>query len=223
MRAARVLGVMNSATGAGHVVSTRQAVRFLPRRAHLDISSPAMDEFEPDKLIARIAEHQDREAFGRLFAHYAPRVKTFVRARGVAPERAEELAQETLLRLWRKAHQFDASRATASAWVYSIARNLFIDEMRRGVRDRRLEQEEEPAPEGPERPDDLLMAAERERLVREVMAGLPGEQLKVVRLSFFDGLAHSEIAERLGLPLGTVKSRIRLAVARLREQLGEMT
>lgn len=183
-----------------------------------------MVEFDPVRLIMRIASTQDRGAFAELFQHYAPRVKAMMMRRGASADRAEDLAQETLLRLWRKAAQYDPGRASASAWVYTIARNVSVDLVRRDGRaaawleeQGRFEEEEDA-----EQPEQHLLIAEREDLVRSTLAMLPEEQLRVVRLSFFDGLAHSEIAELLGIPLGTVKSRIRLALQRLRNALGEL-
>jgi len=182
-----------------------------------------MAEFEPARLINRIAAHQDRAAFAELFEFYAPRIKAFLMRRGASADRAEECAQEVLLRLWRKAGQFDPARATASAWVYAIARNVAADAFRRDGKSNALaEPEQELADDAEMQPDRQLILAERQGLVRASISALPQEQLRVIRLSFFDGLAHAEIAARLGVPLGTVKSRIRLALARLRERLGEL-
>jgi len=182
-----------------------------------------MVEFDPALLISRIAAAQDRAAFAELFLHYAPRVKALMMRRGAAADRAEDLAQETLLRLWRKAGQFDPGRASASAWVYAIARNVSVDIGRRDGRAAAWAEEQGPQDEEDwEEPEQHLLVAEREDMVRATVATLPDEQLRVIRLSFFDGLAHAEIAERLGIPLGTVKSRIRLAMQRLRDRLGDL-
>ena len=90
-----------------------------------------MVEFDPARLIIRVAASQDRDAFAELFEHYAPRVKAMMMRRGASRDRADDLAQETLIRLWRKAAQYDPERATASAWVYTIARNISVDVVRR--------------------------------------------------------------------------------------------
>lgn len=182
-----------------------------------------MVEFDPVRLISRIAATQDRGAFAELFQHYAPRVKAMMMRRGATADRAEDLAQETLMRLWRKAAQYDPARASASAWVYTIARNVSVDLVRRDGRAAAWLEEQGPAEEEDyDEPEQLLLVAEREDLIRSSLAMLPDDQLKVVRLSFFDGLAHAEIADLLGIPLGTVKSRIRLAMQRLRDRLGEL-
>jgi len=188
----------------------------------LNIYYKAMVEFDPARLITQIAARQDRAAFAELFQHYAPRVKAMMMRRGATADRAEDLAQETMLRLWRKAAQYDPGRANASAWVYAIARNVSVDVVRREGRTVAWLEEQAPAEEeNPEEPERLLLTAEREGVVRSTITTLPVEQLRVIRLSFFDGLAHGEIANVLGIPLGTVKSRIRLALHRLRDQLGE--
>ncbi|MCX7303500.1 MAG: sigma-70 family RNA polymerase sigma factor [Hyphomicrobiales bacterium] len=182
-----------------------------------------MEDFDPTRLIAQIAASQDTAAFAKLFQHYAPRVKALMMRRGASSDRAEDMAQETLLRLWNKARQFDPARASPSAWVYAIARNVSVDLGRREgraaawMKEQRAEEEADPF-----EPEQYLLIAEREDSVRSKIEMLPAEQLRVIRLSFFDGLAHSEIAELLGLPLGTVKSRIRLALQRLRDGLGEL-
>ncbi|HEY5288626.1 MAG TPA: sigma-70 family RNA polymerase sigma factor [Caulobacteraceae bacterium] len=169
-------------------------------------------------LIRAIAERGDREAFAGLFNHFAPRVKSYLMRMGTAPEAAEELAQETLLSVWRRAGAFDPSRAAASTWVFAIARNLRIDLARR---ERRPLPGEQVAPEETPRPDAGLEAFQDERRVAMAMAALPAEQARVVRLAFFSDKPHSEIADDLCLPLGTVKSRIRLAMAKLRILLEE--
>lgn len=189
----------------------------------MNIYYRAMVEFDPVRLITRIAATQDRGAFAELFQHYAPRLKAMMMRRGASADRAEDLAQETLLRLWRKAAQYDPARASASAWVYAIARNVSVDVARREGRTSAWAAEQGPAEEeDPDQPEHHLLTAEREGLVRSTIAMLPEEQLRVIRLSFFDGLAHAEIAKLLGIPLGTVKSRIRLAMQRLRDRLGEL-
>jgi RNA polymerase sigma-70 factor (ECF subfamily) len=173
------------------------------------------------EMIRAIATRGDKTAFAGLFGHFAPRVKSYMMRLGAPPEQAEELAQETLLSVWRKAGAFDPAKAAPSTWIFAIARNLRIDASRH---DRRSEPIEDPseAPVAEPTPDALVANAEAEVRIREALAGLPPEQAEVVRLSFFSDKPHSEIAEALALPLGTVKSRLRLAVGRLRELLGDL-
>jgi RNA polymerase sigma-70 factor (ECF subfamily) len=182
-----------------------------------------MPEFDPAGLIVTIATHQDRAAFETLFGHYAPRIKTLMMRRGVSPNAAEDLAQETLIAIWRKASQFDPARATASAWIFAIAGNLRIDSLRRDQRAQRYTTDESMLPDNPDQPDELALINEREQRVRSAIKLLPDEQVQVVRLSFIEGRAHGDIADALKLPLGTVKSRLRLAFRRLRETLGDLT
>jgi RNA polymerase sigma factor (sigma-70 family) len=172
-------------------------------------------------LVVAIAQRQDRQAFAQLFAHYAPRVKSYLLRHGADPGQAEEVVQETMLSLWRKAGMFDPSKASAGTWIFTIARNLRIDSIRKG---RRPEFDpEDPAfvPDREMAADDSLEAGEMRARVREALNGLPEEQASVVHLSFFEDKPHGEIAKQLGLPLGTVKSRLRLAMRRIRTALGE--
>ncbi len=180
------------------------------------------DMADPAVLIARIASHQDREAFAALFGLYAPKVKAFMQRQGTTSELAEDIAQEVLLTVWRKASFFDPSRAAVSSWIFAIARNLRIDRLRRDQRSKLHEVYELVEPEAPPRPDGLLDIGERERRVANALAELPSEQLQVVKLSFFEGHAHGDIARILEIPLGTVKSRLRLAVGRLSQFLGDL-
>lgn len=174
-----------------------------------------------EALVAQIAEVSSRDAFCVLFDRYAGRVKAFLIRAGATHEEAEEAAQEVMVTLWRRAQQFDAARAGVTTWIFTIARNKRIDMLRRARRP-----EPDPADpmfaQGPVAgPEDGLAGTQRDHLVRRALSALSEEQLTVVRLSFFAGLSQSEIAERLGTPLGTVKSRLRLSFQRLRERLGE--
>jgi RNA polymerase sigma-70 factor, ECF subfamily len=170
--------------------------------------------------IVAIAERGDRAAFAALFSHFAPRVKSYLLRLGAAPESAEELAQETLLTVWRRAGAFDPGRAAASTWIFTIARNLRFDALRR---ERRASAGDDPTDAGPPpaRPDAILAALQDEGRIGRAIAALPTEQARVVRLAFFSDQPHAAIALDLDLPLGTVKSRLRLAMARLRDLLGE--
>jgi len=182
-----------------------------------------------DELIEQVravAEAGDRQAFAVLFKHFAPRIKAYLMRSGTASEIAEELAQETMVTLWRKAASFDPARAQLSTWVFTIARNLRVDALRRGhdVRPR----EGMDAQAGPEDdplahavhdappPEEQLAGARREIAVRTALRQLAPEQLQILWMSFYDEQSHARIASELKLPLGTVKSRIRLAVNRLR-------
>ncbi|MFC4725825.1 sigma-70 family RNA polymerase sigma factor [Glycocaulis abyssi] len=171
-----------------------------------------------DALVEQTAR-QDRAAFATLFNFFAPRVKSYLLRLNADDALAEEIAQEVMLTVWRKAQQFDRTQASASTWIFRIARNRRIDVARRASKPA-LDPDEPsllPAPEIA--PDDAAHASARDLRVQAALKGLPPEQLSLLQLAFFDGLSHSEIADRLALPLGTVKSRLRLAFDKLRKHL----
>lgn len=170
-------------------------------------------------LIRAIAISSDRQAFALLFDHFSPRVKALLMQGGTPADLAEELAQETLLTVWRKAALFDPERAGASTWIAAIARNLRIDAARREKRSRLSAVYDILEEDAPEQPDQLLAGTERDALVRAALTGLSADQYAVVKLAFLEGLTHQDVAQRLSIPLGTVKSRLRLAMARLRGTL----
>lgn len=174
-------------------------------------------------LIGRVASHADREAFRSLFEHFAPRIKGLMLRAGCSAEEAEEIAQNTLMAVWRKAGQFDPATTGAAAWIFTIARNLRIDFLRRVVRTARLSQDAELAhvADGAEPADVVIVRVEDTVRVNAAIGRLSDEQSKVIRLSFIEERPHPEIASLLGIPLGTVKSRIRLAMNRLRDLLDE--
>jgi RNA polymerase sigma factor (sigma-70 family) len=173
---------------------------------------------EMDALLVRVATCQDRGAFAVLFTHFAPRVKAYLLRLGASSGVAEELAQEALLSVWRKAHLFDPAKASAATWLFTIARNLRIDAVRR---ERRPELDPEDfMPEPDADADAGLMLAENEGRLRLALKDLPADQIQVVELSFFADKPHSQIAVELGIPLGTVKSRLRLAMGRLKRAMG---
>lgn len=170
-------------------------------------------------LVAAVARERDREAFTRLFDHFAPRLKAYLLRLGSEGGHAEEITQEVMITLWHKAAMFDPERSSVGTWLYRIARNRRIDGLRRDRLDLVDPQESLfDIAEDPET-DRMLDQQQREEVLRRALGSLPAEQLVLVRLAFFDSLSHSEIAEKTGLPLGTVKSRIRLAFTRLRRVL----
>ena len=179
------------------------------------------------RLAAAVAERRDETAFAELFDYFAPRIKSYLQRLGMEPGQAEELTQEVMIVLWHKAGLFDPVKSSLSTWLFRIARNRRIDAFRRDKS--ALLDADDPAlqPSQPEAADDIVEAEERDERVRRAMLDLPEEQAILVRQAFFLGRSHSQIAEDTGLPLGTVKSRIRLACARLRRTLegdgGDMT
>lgn len=173
-------------------------------------------------LLQQVAHSRDKQAFAKLFEDYAPRIKAYMIRQGADPATAEELAQETLMTVWRKAALYSPSKGSATTWIFTIARNLRIDRLRREVPWQVLpeghgEKASEDTP-----PDEMLAESERRERIHEVLATLPADQHQVVVLSFIDGLSHSEISERLDVPLGTVKSRMRLAYQKIRESVEDL-
>lgn len=170
---------------------------------------------EHARLIQAVAVDRDREAFSRLFEYFAPRLKAYLMRSGAPAGAAEDFAQDAMLTVWRKADLFDPSRAGAATWIFTIARNRRLDVLRREGRESSLP-DLDLTPDEPERPDDLLSEAQEAARLNEAMRQLSPDQMAVLRLAFFKGDAHSEIASALDLPLGTVKSRIRKAMIKLR-------
>ncbi len=179
------------------------------------------EDLDAESLIARIVASQDRSAFEALFLAFAPRIKTYLMLRGATADRAEDLAQETLMMVWRRAASFDPGRANLGAWLFTIARNMRIDSLRRekSATAYAFSAHEPVVQEAT--PHTASEAAEVQARLRQAVAELPPEQMEIVRLSFYEDKQQAEIAAQLGLPLGTVKSRLRLAVARLRGLVGE--
>jgi RNA polymerase sigma-70 factor (ECF subfamily) len=173
-------------------------------------------------LLERVGSTQDRDAFAKLFAALGPRVKAYMMKIGSDPAFSEEITQEAFITVWRKAGQFDPKKASAVTWIFTIARNRRID---------RLRKEKRPALD----PDDPMLVPgdsptplqnmEQSTIVERVkrsIADLPEDQREVVQLSFIEGLSHQEISDAIGIPLGTVKSRLRLSFKKLRHALGDL-
>ena len=175
------------------------------------------DETDWAGLLLKVRDQQDRAAYSALFQHFAPRVKAFLMRSGAGAALAEECAQDVMATLWQKAHQFDPARASVATWVFTIARNRRIDALRktRQVDPEALDWGPEPAPDQAEA---LAVQEEMEQLARALVA-LPSKQRTLIERAFYGELSHSEIAAETGLPLGTIKSRIRLALDKLRRQM----
>ena len=178
-----------------------------------------LDNARPDWVshVERVRDDQDRQAFAELFRHFAPRVKAFLMKSGADAALAEECAQDVMATLWHKAHLFDPARASVATWVFTIARNRKIDLLRKH---RRPEPEDLPwGPEAEPAQDDALALQQESEQLRRALAELPDAQRELIERAYFGDLSHSEIAAETGLPLGTIKSRIRLALDRLRHAM----
>ncbi len=204
----------------GDVCPVRRSVRDFMNSASAP-PSPQISPAEHPALVAAIAQKRDRAAFAVLFDFYAPRITSYYLRLRVERASAEEMTQDVMVTLWHKANLFDPSRSSLATWLYRIARNRRIDLMRRSRVDYvdpsgfGLDILDESVVEA----DTMLVTQQRDESLRSALASLPAEQMQLVQLSFFDSLTHAEIAQKTGLPLGTIKSRIRLAFTRLRRTL----
>jgi RNA polymerase sigma-70 factor (ECF subfamily) len=186
---------------------------------------PSADEtsvpLEFARHIRAIVERRDQASFIALFDYYAPRVKAYLKRLGATESLAEDLSQEVMLTVWRKAASYDPSKAAVGTWIFTIARNLRIDAIRRERRPELDADDPTFAPSAATSPELEIDTARQQERVRTALRELPEDQAKVVSLAFYDGKSHGEIATQLAIPLGTVKSRLRLAFRRVRGILGD--
>lgn len=166
-----------------------------------------------------VAANRDKAAFASLFEYFAPRVKGFLINKGADNALAEEIVQDVMLTVWRKADMFDRTQASASTWLFIVARNRHIDYIRRARKPGLDPEEPTLMPSGEVAPDEAFVLQQREERLHEALKILPPEQMELLRQAFFVGKSHREIADDTGIPLGTIKSRIRLAFMALRKAL----
>ncbi len=188
----------------------------------MSLETTGSDLTERDRLadcVEQIARSRSRAAFSEIFAYFAPRLKSYLVRLGSEASSAEEIMQEVMLNVWRKAEQYDRSQASVSTWIFRIARNRRIDSLRRLNKPELDAEDPMLRPADPETPDITVNRAQIETQVRDAIETLPEDQLALLKAAFYEGLSHSEIAKQYELPLGTVKSRIRLAFTRLRGSL----
>ena len=172
--------------------------------------------------MAAVAERRDRRAFRALFDHFGPRVKAYLLRLGADAATAEDVVQDVMLVVWHRAGQFDRRKAGLSTWIFTIARNRRIDVLRRERRPE-IDPEDPALVRDPEdRADDLVETQQANGLLRRAVATLPDEQALLLRQAYFEDKSHSEIALEFDLPLGTVKSRLRLALGKLRGALKDL-
>ena len=184
------------------------------------IDEVRIERAETDEWVTAmslVARQQDEQAFATLFAHFAPRVKAFLIKSGSTPALAEDCAQDVMATVWRKAEQFDPARASVATWVFTIARNRRIDLLRKARRPEPEELPWGPEPE-PDQADAMALQQETAQL-SEALKTLPPAQRDLIEKAYFGDLSHGEIAGITGLPLGTIKSRIRLALEKLRQAM----
>ena len=174
-----------------------------------------------DELLVRVGRDRDESAFAELFGYFAPRVKSFLLRFGTDMSLAEEIAQEAMIMVWRRAETYDPLQSAASTWIFTIARNKRIDRLRR--ENRPLPDMTDPAvmPENIETGEIQVARMQQEKKIRHALKNLPEEQAKMIFSAYYEEKSHREIAEESGVALGTVKSRIRLALNRLRANINE--
>jgi len=186
-------------------------------------SEPPERDPQLDRWMVAVALHHDRAAFAALFRHFGPRLKGWLWRTGSSIEEAEEIAQDAFVNLWRKAAQFDASRANVGSWLFTIARNLRIDR-RRAIHDtwtKLDDMEDRDVADSSASQEDSVSRRQHDERVRDAMARLTDDQRELVKLSFYEDMSHARIAAELKLPLGTVKTRLRRAATLLRGLLEE--
>lgn len=184
-----------------------------------DLDPKDLDATMSACLVA-IAERQDREAFRTVFEFYAPRVKSFLMRAGGNSARAEEMTQETMVAIWRKAHLYDPAKAAPATWIFTIARNQRIDAFRREKRPELDPNEPALQVSEPVSPDRQLEGTEDAAILAEAISGLSPAERQLLALAYYEDKSQSTISAELGLPLGTVKSRMRQIFAKLRGRLG---
>lgn len=220
----RVIKSMNSAPKSNIVaintVRQRKVRHAMAIRA-VDKKPENRDASDWASLMLDIAERRDKAAFQGIFDYYAPRVKSFIMRGGIPEITAEEVAQETLLTVWRKADKYNPALASASTWIFTIARNKKIDRLRKDSRP--LPDANDPTFAGPavETPETTAWHSINAKKIHSALAQLPEDQRKVLTLAFIEENPHVAVSEMLGIPLGTVKSRIRLGLEKLRTLLAE--
>lgn len=183
-------------------------------------ASVALRKRMGDNLVA-IGRDRDESAFADLYGYYAGRVKSFLIGKGMNEEIAEELTQEIMLTVWRRAESYDPAKAAASTWLFTIARNRRIDYLRGNSRiEVELDDEMLDLETTEKDPQENFVAnAQAALTLQKALEKLPQEQRQVMHLSYFRGQSHGAIAKWLDLPIGTVKSRIRLAMQSVRSSL----
>jgi RNA polymerase sigma factor (sigma-70 family) len=171
--------------------------------------------------LKKLATERDIQAFRELFDYFGPRIKSFLLKSGGSFSQAEECMQEAMATVWQKAHMFDSSKASASTWIFTIARNKQLDAIRKI---RRPEPEDLPWMDIDQTdPSESIIIHEEQKSLAFAVSKLPDNQRILIEKAFYGDLSHSEISELTDLPLGTVKSRIRLSIERLRRELGKKT
>jgi len=202
------------------IVPADRSLTAAPRKDFRQVTQPAPQVSPQTLWMLAVRDNGDRAAFAALFDEYASRLKGFIMRTGTGSAQAEEIVQEVMLTVWRKAGQFDPARAQVSAWIYQIARNRQIDMLRK---ERRPMPEDFGHPPGVEPDGSEVLAVEQEAgALKDALARLNPDQRDIIEKAYLGELTHQEISSQTGLPLGTIKSRIRLGLERLRHELKDI-
>lgn len=178
-----------------------------------------VDNSKLASLVEAVAARRDRKAFGVLHKHFAKRIRSFILGARLEPSSADELTQDVMMKLWQCAHQYDRRKAPVGAWLFSIAKNACADHFKRRRGIPPIGDDALSVPDTMEPADEALDSAQWQQRVRAARLKLPPMLCEILTMHFFEGLSHREISVRTGLPLGTVKGRIRSALRRLRRLL----
>lgn len=184
-------------------------------------ATPEMEREVETKLLVEVRDHASREAFKQLYDRFTPRLIPWISAQGADRQMAENVVQEVMVNAWTRARQFDDNKASARTWLYTMARNRMIDYHRANTRRQKahdgLQAQSPEIAVSEDVPERAVISSEMSALLKQ----LPVEQREILLLTYVDGYTHREIAVKLDIPIGTVKSRTRLAFQRLRRALGE--
>ncbi len=175
------------------------------------------------QALSRVAQSRDRQAFATLFDHFAPRIKFFLMRKGSTSEQAEDLVQEAMIAVWSKAGLYSPEKGSVATWVFTIARNLRIDRLRRERAQLYETLEDFDAEDETPSAQDTMARAQEDTAVSKALAQIPAEQRELLILSYVEDVPQSEIAQRLKIPLGTVKSRMRLGYQHMRKLLEQIS
>ncbi|MEZ5758669.1 MAG: sigma-70 family RNA polymerase sigma factor [Emcibacteraceae bacterium] len=194
--------------------------RNLDKGSKMDEPS-AYSDYSHEQLVILVARNKDRHAFHQLFDYFAPRIKSYLLNFNISDQKAEDLTQDVMITLWQKADKFDPEKAKISTWLFRVARNKYIDKVRQQKYPEVNADDHIASMIAPEKTDQNIKETQDRGRIEMAMSVLNDEQRKVIELSYFKELSHSQIAAATNLPLGTVKSRIRMAFQTLREELGD--
>ncbi len=205
--------------GARILQAGGKSLLALPARPLHIVAMERTDSPSLDVLMLRIRDHRDQTAFAELFEQMAPRLKAYLMGKGGGVQMAEDVLQNVMLKIWHRAVTFDPDKASAASWIFTIARNARVDMLRKTIKPNLDPEETDLQPNPEPSAEDMVDLAQASEQLRHAIKTLPEEQRDILRLAYFADLSHGEIAAQTGLALGTVKSRLRLALGKLRKEL----